>query len=347
MRGSEARAIAQQWVEEEASTTAGFAGAFIAGSTNWLPEDAEFPPTSDIDIKLVLDTPTVPEDWMKVPYHGVVLEASYVSLDEVGSAETVLAHYYLAGHLAKPSILADPTGHLGELQPIVAREYARREWVTRRCEHARDWMLTSLTWLDAAAPLHEQAFAWLYPTSLPTHVVLVADLQNPTGGRKALAASREVLASYGHLSLHETVLDILGSAAMGQEQVETLLASCADAFDAAKAVITTPFFFDWMISDSSRPTAIDGAQELIRAGFAREAVLWIAVIHSWCQKALQNDAPESVQARYTPSYEHLLAELGIGGPADIRERVEHLRDLVPEVMEVAKAIIAANPAVTD
>jgi hypothetical protein len=33
MLAGEARAIAQQWVEEEASTTAGFTGAFIAGST--------------------------------------------------------------------------------------------------------------------------------------------------------------------------------------------------------------------------------------------------------------------------------------------------------------------------
>lgn len=344
MLAGEARAIAQQWVEEEASKTAGFAGAFIAGSTNWLSEDDAFSPTSDIDIKLVLDTPAVPGAYMKVPYRGVVLEASYVSLAEVGSAEAVLAHYYLAGHLARPSVIADPSGHLRELQPIVAREYARREWVTRRC--ARDWMLTSLTWLDAAAPLHDRAFAWLYPTSLPAHVVLVADLQNPTI-RKGLAASREVLASYGYLSLHKSVLGILGSAAMARGQVETLLASCADAFDAAKQVITTPFFGDMLITDFSRPMAIDATQELITAGFHREVVFWVALMHTLCQKALQNDAHKSVQDRYAPSYERLLAELGIATPADIRARVEHLRDLVSEVMKVAEAIIATNPAVED
>jgi hypothetical protein len=346
MLAGEARAIARQWVEEEASTAAGFAGAFIAGSTNWLPDDAEFPPTSDIDVKLVLDTPNPPEVHTKILYRGVVLEASSVSLDEVGSAEAVLAHYYLAAHLAAPSIIADPTGHLREIQPIVAREYARREWVTRRCENARDWMLTSLTWFDAADPIHDQAFAFIYPTLIPAHVVLVANLQNPTV-RKALAVSRDVLASYGHLSLHETVLEILGSAAMGQEHAETLLASCADAFDAAKEVVSTPFFFDMLLSDDSRPMTIDGARDLITAGYAREAVFWIAIVHTWCQKALYNDAPDDVRARYTPGYERLLAELGIAGPADIRARVEQLRDFVPEVMEVAKAIIAVNPAVQD
>jgi hypothetical protein len=75
MLAGEARAIAQQWVEEEASKTAGFAGAFIAGSTNWLPEDDAFSPTSDIDIKLVLDIPVVPDGHMKVPPHGRCLPA--------------------------------------------------------------------------------------------------------------------------------------------------------------------------------------------------------------------------------------------------------------------------------
>lgn len=346
MRAGEARAIAQQWVEREARTTAGFAGAFIAGSTNWLPDDAEIPPGSDVDIKLVLDTPDVSGDHTKMPYHGAVIEASYVSLREVGSAEAVLGHYYLAGHLAQPSIISDPSGHLRELHLAVEREYARRAWVTRRCEHARDWMLTSLGWLDATAPLHDQVFCWLYPTSLPTQIVLVADLQNPTI-RKGLVASREVLARYGYPSLHETVLGILGCTAMGREHVEALLASCAEAFDAARQVITTPFFGDMLITEFSRPTAIDGTRELIAAGFPREAVFWLALMHTWSQKALQNDAPEAVRARHAQSYERLLAGLGIAGPADIRARVEQLRELVPEVMEVANAIVAANPAVED
>jgi hypothetical protein len=240
MLATEARAIARQWVEEEASNTAGFAGAFFMGSTNFLPDKAGFPATSDIDITIVLDTSSVPEVVRKVAYRGVVLDTSYSSLEEVRSAETVLANYYLACHLARPSIIADPTGTLRRIQPVVSREYAKREWVTRRCEHARDWLLTSLTWLDGAEPLHDQVFAWLYATSLPSHIVLVADLQNPTT-RKALVASQGVLARYGHLSLHQSLLDLLGSATMSREKAEALLVSCADAFDTAKMIVTTPF----------------------------------------------------------------------------------------------------------
>ena len=143
------------------------------------------------------------------------------------------------------------------------------------------------------------------------------------------------------------MLGSFGSAAMNRTHVEALLTSCAAAFDTAKEVVTTPFFGDTNLTDAFRPMAIDGAQELITAGFPREAVLWIAITHTCCQKALQNDAPDDVRARYAPSYERLLAELGIGGSPDLRERVNRLRDFVPEVMEVAAAIIAANPAIED
>jgi hypothetical protein len=131
---------------------------------------------------------------------------------------------------------------------------------------------------DAGLDEQEWQAAPLYPTLLPAHIVLVPDLQNPTGLR-ALAASREILARYGYLSLHETVLGILGSATMGREHAEPLLASCADAFESARGVITTPFLGDTMVTDIARPMTIDGAQELITAGFFREAVFWIAVVH--------------------------------------------------------------------
>jgi hypothetical protein len=346
MLAQEVRMIARQWVEEDASNTAGFVGAFFMGSTNFLPDNAEFSTTSDIDIKIILDAPNVPEVISKVAYRGLVLDTSYSSWEEVRSAEIVLANYYLACHLARPSIISDPFGRLRLIQPIVAHEYAKRKWVIRRSEHARDWLLTSLTWLDGAEPLHDQVFAWLYATSLPSHIVLVADLQNPTT-RKALVASQGVLARYGHLSLHQSLLGLLGSAMMSREKAEALLVSCADAFDTAKMFVTTPFFGDTSVTDMARPMAIDGARELITAGFHREAVFWVAVIHTWCQKALYNDAPDIVRARYVSSYEHLLAELGISGPADLKVRVEQLRTAVPEVLEVAETIIAMNPAIED
>jgi hypothetical protein len=41
-----AKAVARQWVIEEASNVPGFHGAYFAGSTNWLPDDAALPAIS-------------------------------------------------------------------------------------------------------------------------------------------------------------------------------------------------------------------------------------------------------------------------------------------------------------
>jgi hypothetical protein len=50
MRISQARDAARQWVIDEASGVSGFCGAYTAGSTNWLSDDAELTKASDLDI---------------------------------------------------------------------------------------------------------------------------------------------------------------------------------------------------------------------------------------------------------------------------------------------------------
>ena len=57
MRVGQAREAARQWVIEEASGIPGFCGAYTAGSTNWLPDDADLTTTSDLDIMVVLTDP--------------------------------------------------------------------------------------------------------------------------------------------------------------------------------------------------------------------------------------------------------------------------------------------------
>ena len=45
---------ARKWMVEEAGGIPSFCGAYTAGSTNWLPEDAELGVASDLDIMVVL-----------------------------------------------------------------------------------------------------------------------------------------------------------------------------------------------------------------------------------------------------------------------------------------------------
>lgn len=341
----DAKEGARQWVLAEASRLPGFWGSFLTGSITAMPDDAVLPASSDVDVKLVVDVPTFPDDAEKIRYRDVLLDVSYDASEAFRSPETVLGTYYTAVHFVHPCILLDPTGQLTAIQPTVAREYARRRWVRARCAHARAQLEAFLVH-DPSATLHEQVFVWLLAVIGMTHGLLVADLRNPTI-RTCLLAARDVLARSGEPSLHERMLDILGSAPMDRGQVEDLLAACTEAFDVAKVIRTTPIPFGANISEAARPINIGGSQELIAAGCHREAVFWIAAVHTWCQWVFQNEAPADVRDRFTPAYDDLLAALGVPTAAAVAARTEQIRDLLPEIGRVTETILATNPAIRD
>lgn len=342
----QAREVARQWVIEKASILPGFVGAFLAGSTNWLPDNAPLPPTSDMDIMMVLADSDPPNKPGKFTYQDALLELSYLPADRLESPEQILCDYHVAASFSTARIIADPSGWLAERQAVVSAEYANRRWVGRRCQQARDKAVAYLEGVDESEPFHDQVSGWLFGTGITTHVLLVAGLKNPTVRQRYLAA-RQLLASYGYLDLYETLLEVLGCARMSRERAEYHLASLAGAFDAAKTVIKTPFFFASDLSDAARPIAIDGSRELIEGGYHREAIFWMVATYSRCQKVFYHDAPRAMQERFTPGYRQLLADLGIRSFADMQQRKEEIKALLPRVWAVAEAIMAANPAIED
>ena len=339
-----AKAIARQWVLEEARTAPDFYGAFYHGSTTWLPDDVRLPATSDLDVMVVLTDPNPPVKPGKFIYQGLMLEVSYLSRDQLQSPELILGNYHLAGSFRKPSIIVDPSGQLTALQVAVSNNYAKREWVYRRCEHARNNILRFIGSLNESAPFHDQVLVWLFATGVTTHVLLVAGLKNPTVRRRYMVA-RELLADYGHLDFYETLLELLGCADMSRARVEQHLVALIDVFDVAKTVVTTPFFFASDLSDLARPIAIDGSWDLIERGYHREAIFWIVATYSRCQKVLYHDAPVELQERFHPGYRQLLGDLGITSFADLQRRSEQVKAFLPRVWELAETIIAANPAI--
>ena len=76
-------------------------------------------------------------------------------------------------------------------------------------------------------------------------------------------------------------------------------------------------------------------------------MLWIGAIHTWCQTALQNDAPDDMRARYTPAYEALLGALGIARGDYVEGRIGQMRGFLPDVWQVTEEIIRTNPAIRD
>jgi len=337
----DAKDIARQWVIEEASKMPGFYGAYCAGSANWLPDDAVLPATSDVDVWVVYTSPKPPEKLGKFIYRDVMLEVSYQPSDQLQSTDRVLGDYHMAGCFRTPSIILDPSGQLTEFQTTVSRDYAKRQWVCKRCEDAMNRIRQNLQKVSESELFHDQVACWLFAAGVTTHVLLVAGLENPTVRRRYVAA-RELLADYSRLDFYEDLLEMLGCARMGRMDVEHHLAALTDVFDVAKEVIKTPYRFAADISDISRPIAIDGSWELIERGYHREAIFWIVATYSRCQHVLHHDASVEMQERFSHGYRQLLGDLGITAFADLQQRSGQVDRFLPRVWEVAEAIMAAN-----
>ncbi len=343
MHVKQAKFIARQWVHQNAASIPGYFGAFFHGSINWLADADSLPPTSDVDVMIVLTASEPPDKPGKIRYQDVLLEISYLSREQLRSPEQVLKNFPLAPSFSVPGVIADPTGELTQLQAAVSRDYAQYYWVSQRCAAVRQKALNYLDGVHSDQPFHDQVIRWLFGTSLLAPLLLVAGLQNPTV-RKRYVLVRELLAAYGYLDIHETLLELLGCQRLSRVQVEQHLAALATVFDATQTVIRSPFPFASDMSAGSRTLAIDGSQALIDQGMHREAVFWIAVTYARCMIVLAQYAPNML-TRYDAGFRHLLSDLGITTFADIQRCTELVKNRLPAVWAVAETIMHANPAI--
>jgi hypothetical protein len=341
MTVGQAREMARQWMTQEGRRIPGFCGAYTAGSTNWLPDEADLASASDLDIMVVLSEGNQTGRRGKFIYNEALLEISYLPKDQFQSPDQVLGDYHLAPSFRTTKILFDPVAHLGPLWAAVSREYQKRKWVRLRCRNARDKALNHLRSIHSEKPFHDQVMACLFAAGITTHILLVAGLRNPTVRTRYIAA-RELLADYGHLAFHETLLELLGSARISRERASRHVATLAGIFDAATRAIRASFPFATDISSSARPIAMDATLELVERGYHREAMFWVGVTHSRCQKVLAQDAPSDLTKSFEASYQELAGDLGLSTFCDIRRRCAEIERNLPRVCEVAEDTIAAN-----
>ncbi|MDF2958898.1 MAG: hypothetical protein K0S39_633 [Paenibacillus sp.] len=346
MRVGAARAAATEWVMQHASREAWYRGAYFSGSTIGLPDDAELPAASDVDVVIVTAQAEPPLKLGKFVYRSALVEATYLSLNQLASAEEVLTSYHLAGSFRIDTVIDDPTGHLRSLQKQVSLHFAEREWVRRRCENVRQKIENGLRAIDTSVPLHDLVTSWLFPTGITAHVLLVAALRNPTVRLRYLAA-RDVLIEYGHAGFYPDLLNLLGCTHLTPQRVEHHLTGLARTFDAAAAAAKTPFFFSTDITTAARPIAIDGSRNLIRAGNHCEAVFWIVATFARCHKILAADASPDLQRELAPAFDAIIADLGITSTDDFIRRAENVMQFLPRLWEITEAILLANPGIAD
>ena len=346
MRVAQARAVGRRWVRAEAAAARSFAGAFFTGSITALAPDAALPPTSDVDVKVVVAGGDAPAKLGKFVSDGVLLDVSFVAAERLRRAEDVLGDHVLAGGFRGAELIVDPAGRLAAVQARVARDFARRAWVRRRCAQAHERVHERLRGLRAGDPLADQVLAWVFATGGITHVLLVAGLRDPTV-RRRYATVGELLAEHGRADVHELLLDLLGCRTMTRRRIAHHVTALARAFDAAAAVPDAPFFFVTDISPPARPVAIAGSSEMIAQGAHREAVFWMVATYAKCMKILDHGAPRAVSTACADGFGDLLADLGITSFADLDARRRRVETALPRIWRVAEEIVAGTPAIED
>jgi hypothetical protein len=334
VRIERAQAVAAEWVRGRDFGALPVVGAFLAGSTIEADGAAELPPESDVDVTVVVDGPAPPK-LGKLDVAGVRVEVTYVAWSELADPQRVARTPHLAPSFARDTVLTDPDGRLRRLQVQVAALFARRDVVEDRCAHVLDRMAAPA----AVAPSWPEAVTgWLFPTSLSTHVVLVAARRNPTVRLRYLRA-REVLQERGLADRYPELLAQLGCLEATPTLVLTHLGALTDAFDTAADSGPTSFFFATDITAGARPVAIDGTAGLVDRGDHREAVFWLLATFSRCLQILDAaDAPD--RERHHQAFAAAVADLaGVAGRADLARRRTDLRAGLPRLQALGRAII--------
>lgn len=182
--------------------------------------------------------------------------------------------------------------------------------------------------------------SWLFAAGGVPHALLVAGLRNPTV-RKRYIAVHQLLMDYGHTSLYSELLSMIDPRGMTADRVSYHLSVLGQAFDAASSIVCTPFFFASDLSHAARTISIDGSQVLIDRGLHREAIFWIVATFARCQMVFHADAPADLASKWDSGFRDLLGDLEIRSAADLLQRGDAIRKVLPDVYLVAEAIMDA------
>ena len=342
----QARETARRWVVEEVSRIPGFSGAYTAGSTNWLPDDTEMPGPSDLDVVVAVTDQGLAGGRRKFVHDGVLFDVALLGVDALRSPEQVMGDSQVGPSFRTAQILLDPSGHLTSLLDAVRRDFSKRRWVQARCDGAGERVLRHLKSIDRQASFPDQVLACLFAAGVTTHMLLLAGLRNPTVRRRYEAVG-ELLGEYGRIGFHETLLGLLGAKHIRREQAEMHLAAVMEIFAAAERAADPSLPFAADISESARPATIEGSRELIKCGLHREAMFWIAVTQSRCQKVLTDSTTEAIPAGCADRYRELNHDLGIGCAEELRRRREEIERALPRVRAQAEALMKANEEIQE
>jgi hypothetical protein len=348
MTAGDARVIAARWVSEQLARTPGETRCvFTHGSINWMADDEPFPPSSDVDIAFVV--PEVAPGRHRVfkrTCDGIAIEAFYLPIDRLTSADSLLTDFALAPNLVSTTALFDPNHLVEELKRSMQREFPRRYWMRLRCRALRQHALSiiaafaesdSLVYLNAVACLAVRAMA---------QMALLADLRNPTV-KKALVKARDVLSAYGVADEQQELLRVARYTDLDAGAILGVTSRCRQTLTDASRLLRTPFIGDNCVTVCSLPALDIDVPTCVASGTGREIFLWVETLYAHAMIALQNDAPAALLEAATRIYHEDLAWTDSATVAQARARMLACRPALDRMIEVSDRIVADNTEAID
>ena len=342
---AEITALVKEWALTQSGGIPGFMGAYLFGGITELPGDAFFPDYRDVDLIVVTQGKSRPqEENLEVDFQGVMLEVGFMGLERHSSAEILASDPSIAPNFIHTQILADPAHFLGPLQAAVIALYPQRKTVIARCNMEKERLLNTLESFRQAGSVDG---AWISLWELLNNVsglLALADLRKPTH-RRSLTLLKDILSAQGRLDLHEEALEIWGVVQMSRQRVQALLEEAGQLFDRALLVKRSPSPFDFKLRPHLRPYFIAASQEMIDEGNPREATFWMLVGYIIASLALMKDAPEQEKAAVARAYQSLAEEVGIGSPAARLARYQMAENYCGKIITLAYRILDQNPSI--
>ena len=343
MNAGEARSIAERWVAEEVARFPGEAlCAFTHGSINWMADEDPFPPSSDLDLVVVV--PKVNPTRHRVrkrAYGGIAIEAFYVPRERLLSAEAILADFGLAPNVVNGKVLFDPDRIMDGLRVAVAPEFAHRHWVRLRYRALRDEALSVIAAFEQSDSLvHVNAVACLAVRAM-AQMGLLADLRNPTF-KKALVKVRDVLAAYDLAEEHRRLVRLVGATELDDAAILEAASHCRQTLDEACHWLRTPFIGDNCITVHSRLGLEIDVPACVAEGTGCEIFLWVASLHAHAMIAIENDAPATAVAMARQVYLGDMARIRAATLAEARTHMLALRPALERMVGLCDDIVARN-----
>lgn len=357
MKVFQAKQAAKDWVVEHMASYPDFAGAYLFGSTMSKGDEEEFSQTSDLDVGVVLERESFGE--LGTPqyllHRGVLLNVAHHRRSGYRNLAALLAssHGIIAlEHFVRPVILFDPMGDLARLREEVSLSFRNESVVRLRCTRIRELVLRRLDTKVSSRDHSPQAYAcslypqigWFFYMTMPfaAQIPSMANLGGMTT-RKGFVASGKLLNQLGRPDLQRAILEAMGVHDLTEAEARAALDHLQSAFDYAVTVIRTPFFGDGDTKPICRPMVIDGAREVLDAGFHREIAPYIVCMAVLMQNTIDLDGDPGQAAAFRARLETILERLGVSSSYDVEAKADRTRELLPAIMALSEEIIAGHP----